>query len=69
MVPTVERLGEIDCTIVGESPYWDTDSQSLFFVDVFKKEIHKYVPATRKHTKATVKMDKPGNNSRFFQKI
>lgn len=54
MGPKVERIEEIGTTELGEGPHWDNETQSLYFVDIFGKSIHKYVPATKKHTKATI---------------
>lgn len=39
---------------VAEGPFWDSEFQCLYFVDVFYSEIHKYVPETGKHTSAKV---------------
>lgn len=54
MAPKVERIEEIATTELGEGPHWDVDTQSLYFVDIFGKSIHRYVPATKKHTKAVI---------------
>lgn len=54
MAPKVERVSEIGTIELGEGPHWDADTQSLYFVDIFGKAIHKYVPATKKHTKAVI---------------
>lgn len=54
MPPKVERIEEIEIVELGEGPHWDAESQSLYFVDIFGKAIHKYVPATKKHTKAVI---------------
>lgn len=37
---------------LGEGPYWDIESQCLYFVDIIEESIHKYVPTTKKHTSA-----------------
>lgn len=39
---------------LGEGPHWDVETQSLYYVDIFGKAIHRYVPATKKHTKAVI---------------
>lgn len=52
MAPQIERI--TDSTELGEGPHWDEASQSLYFVDIFGKSIHRYVPATKKHTKAVI---------------
>ncbi|KAJ8973403.1 hypothetical protein NQ317_006469 [Molorchus minor] len=54
MAPKVERIKEIETVELGEGPHWDEATQSLYFVDLFGKAIHKYVPATKKHTKAVI---------------
>lgn len=52
MAPKVERITE--CTELGEGPHWDAATQSLYYVDIFGKSIHRYVPATKKHSKALI---------------
>ncbi|RZC37252.1 SGL domain containing protein [Asbolus verrucosus] len=52
MAPKVERI--IDSVELGEGPHWDVESQSLYFVDIYGKAIHRYIPATKKHTKAVI---------------
>ncbi|XP_967668.2 uncharacterized protein LOC656019 [Tribolium castaneum] len=52
MAPTIERI--VDSVELGEGPHWDAATQSLYFVDIFGKTIHKYVPVTKKHTKAVI---------------
>lgn len=52
MVPMIERIAP-KCTL-GEGPHWDAATQSLYYVDVVKKTIHKYVPSTKKHTQVVV---------------
>ncbi|XP_023312824.1 regucalcin-like [Anoplophora glabripennis] len=54
MAPKVERITEIETVELGEGPHWDAETQSLYFVDIFGKSIHKYVPVTKKHTKAVI---------------
>lgn len=39
---------------LGEAPHWDVSTQSLYFVDIFGKSILKYVPKTKKVTKASL---------------
>jgi gluconolactonase len=56
MNPKVERLENIPSVELGEGPHWDADTQSLYFVDIFGHAIHKYVPATQKHTKAIIEL-------------
>ena len=52
MAPIVERIPEIPNLELGEGPHWDANTQSLYFVDIFGKTIHKYVPSTGQHGKA-----------------
>lgn len=54
MAPKVERIQDIETVELGEGPHWDAETQSLYFVDIFGEAIHKYVPRTRKHTKAII---------------
>lgn len=54
MAPKVEKIADIETVELGEGPHWDAETQSLYFVDIFGKSIHKYVPATKKHTKAVI---------------
>ncbi|XP_044267326.1 regucalcin-like isoform X1 [Tribolium madens] len=44
----------VESVELGEGPHWDAETQSLYFVDIYGKAIHKYVPATKKHTKAVI---------------
>ncbi|XP_019870746.2 uncharacterized protein LOC109599228 [Aethina tumida] len=55
MVPMIEKIAP-KCTL-GEGPHWDAATQSLYYVDVMKKAIHKYVPSTKKHTQVVVGPD------------
>ncbi|XP_060518780.1 regucalcin-like [Cylas formicarius] len=54
MAPKVERIPEIPNVELGEGPHWDEKSQSLYFVDILGNTIHKYHPATKKHTQANI---------------
>ncbi|KAK9743822.1 SMP-30/Gluconolactonase/LRE-like region [Popillia japonica] len=38
----------------GEGPFWDDETKSLYFVDVFDKAVCKYTPATKSFTKAQI---------------
>nr|BAB85478.1 luciferin-regenerating enzyme [Aquatica lateralis] len=51
MSPVIEQITEVDNFQIGEGPHWDTETQSLYFVDILEKSIHKYVPSTKQHTK------------------
>lgn len=55
MGPKVEKIGD-KCFELGEGPHWDSQTNSLFFVDIFGKSIHKYTPSNGKFTEA--KFDK-----------
>nr|XP_023014163.1 regucalcin-like isoform X1 [Leptinotarsa decemlineata] len=57
MAPKVERIEAVEPTELGEGPHWDEETQSLYFVDIFGKSIHKYVPSTNKHTSAVIDGD------------
>lgn len=48
MVPKIEAV--LHGFQLGEGPHWSVDNQCLYFVDVLNYTIHKYVPATNKHT-------------------
>lgn len=52
MAPTIETV--LSGIGFGEGPHWDSDNQCLYFVDVQTASINKYVPSTKKHTKAFV---------------
>ncbi|XP_066159018.1 regucalcin-like [Euwallacea fornicatus] len=54
MNPVIEIIEEVPPQILGESPHWDVKTQSLYFVDIIGKSIHKYTPSTRQHAKATL---------------
>lgn len=53
MAPKVEQLN-VEPTSLGEGPHWDDETQSLYYVDIIKQTINKYVPSTKKHTKAHI---------------
>ncbi|CAH0720264.1 unnamed protein product, partial [Brenthis ino] len=46
----VERIIS-DVQELGEGPHWDERQKALFFVNIKGFSIHKYVPATKQHTK------------------
>ncbi|KAK9743825.1 SMP-30/Gluconolactonase/LRE-like region [Popillia japonica] len=50
---TIERIND-DRTQLGESPFWDENSQSVFFVDIYGKSVYRYTPATKTYVKAVV---------------
>lgn len=52
MAPVVETV--LSGIGVGEGPHWDSTKQCLYFVNVYEGYINKYVPSTKKHTKAFV---------------
>lgn len=56
MAPVVQRIEELGSFVLGEGPHWDDKTQSLYFVDIVNKTIHKYVPSLNKHT--YIKLDK-----------
>ncbi|KAB0795139.1 hypothetical protein PPYR_04817 [Photinus pyralis] len=56
MAPVIEKIRELGCFELGEGPHWDNESQSLYWVDIVKKTIHKYIPSLKKHTH--IKVDK-----------
>lgn len=50
MGPVVEKIEALGNFMLGEGPHWDHQTQSLYFVDILKKTIHKYIPSLEKHT-------------------
>lgn len=52
MAPVVEKI--LDGLLLGEGPHWDDKNQCLYFLDMTRSTIHKYVPSTKKHTQVTV---------------
>lgn len=52
MTPQIEKLN-VPKAELGEGPHWDVDGQCLYYVDILGASIHKFVPSTGKHTKAT----------------
>ncbi|XP_045449815.1 regucalcin-like [Melitaea cinxia] len=57
MAPEVKAVTEP--VWLGEGPHWSHKHMALFFVSIFDKTIHKYVPATGEHTRAKL-ADMPG---------
>jgi sugar lactone lactonase YvrE len=41
---------------LGEGPHWDHNAQALYYVNIDDANIHKYVPATNKHTTLKIGM-------------
>lgn len=39
---------------LGESPHWNPEDQTLYFVDVLGSALCKYVPATNEYQKVTL---------------
>ena len=50
---SVSVLAHKTCSGIGEGPHWDEKSQSLFYVDISSKEIHKF----NTHTSTDVKVN------------
>ncbi|KAJ8944497.1 hypothetical protein NQ318_011755 [Aromia moschata] len=60
MSPKIEKV--VDRTFeLGESPHWDAETQTLYFVDINGHTINKYVPATKLHTHSYI-----GSNVSFI---
>lgn len=54
MAPKVEKITAVPNLELGEAPHWDADTQSLYFVDVYKETIHRYVPSSNEYYQAAV---------------
>jgi sugar lactone lactonase YvrE len=52
--PKVEQISA--SMTLGEGPHWDQNSQALYYVNIEDANIHKYVPATNKHTTLKIGM-------------
>lgn len=39
---------------MGEGPYWCSKRNALFYIEMWKREIHKHVPSTNEHVIATI---------------
>jgi sugar lactone lactonase YvrE len=52
--PKVEQISAP--AILGEGPHWDHNAQALYYVDINSPSVHKYVPATNKHTMVKIGM-------------
>ena len=52
--PKVEQISAP--AVLGEGPHWDHNAQALYYVDIKSSAVHKYVPATNKHTKVKIGM-------------
>ncbi|XP_072380394.1 regucalcin-like [Diabrotica undecimpunctata] len=48
MAPVVEKL--LSGFLLSEGPHWDDKKQCLYFVDILKSTINRYVPSTKEHT-------------------
>lgn len=49
---SIERVAEN--VHFGEGPHWDAESQSLYFIDLLEKSVHRYIPSSGKYTYAYV---------------
>ncbi|GJQ86433.1 hypothetical protein Trydic_g10340 [Trypoxylus dichotomus] len=49
----IQRIND-DTTQLGEGPFWDESSQSVFFVDILGKSVYRYTPSTNTYVKAVV---------------
>lgn len=52
MAPKIEPIGFP--TEIAKGSFWDEETQTLFFVDIFKHTIHSYNPKTDKHHSTVV---------------
>ncbi|KAG8264094.1 hypothetical protein J6590_019443 [Homalodisca vitripennis] len=52
---TIEEVGRP--VGLGEGPYWDEESQTLYFIDLFNHEIHNYNPKTKEHHSVNVETE------------
>lgn len=53
MAPTIEKVVDVPLDL-GESPHWDEETQSVYFVDINGHYINRFVPATGKYTRAYI---------------
>ncbi|KAI4465925.1 regucalcin [Holotrichia oblita] len=49
----IEQINDEKCQL-GESPFWDEKSQTLYFVDIFGKSVQRYSPRTKDYVRAVV---------------
>jgi sugar lactone lactonase YvrE len=52
--PKVEQISAP--VTIGEGPHWDHNAEVLYYVDILGSTVHKYVPATSKHTVVKIGM-------------
>ncbi|CAG9831043.1 unnamed protein product [Diabrotica balteata] len=52
MAPVIEKV--LDGFRLAEGPHWDNKKQCLYFVDIIESTICRYVPSTKKLTKAKI---------------
>ena len=52
---SVSVVVEKSCTGVGEGPHWDEKSNSLIYVDILAREIHRYNADTKVNEKVSVR--------------
>uniref|UniRef100_A0A1B6EIG4 Regucalcin n=1 Tax=Cuerna arida TaxID=1464854 RepID=A0A1B6EIG4_9HEMI len=58
MEPKVEPVGPP--AVVGEGPFWDDETQTLYYIDAFRPRIYSYHPSTGSHNSVSVVSEKPG---------
>ncbi|CAD0201975.1 unnamed protein product [Chrysodeixis includens] len=56
MSPVITQV-PVDLTGLGEAPHWDSDENTLYYVDIVNHTIHKYEPDTGKHAKAKLELE------------
>lgn len=44
MAPKIEPVGSP--VGLGEGPYWDDETQTLYFIDLFNHSMHSYKPSS-----------------------
>lgn len=44
---------------MGEGPFWNDRNQSLYFINMWEREIHRYTPSTKEHKVAKVVGNEP----------
>lgn len=45
---------------LGEGPHWDVQRQELYYVDINRNYVHRYVPSTGEHYQAYINLGRVG---------
>ena len=63
--PKVEVVLKNVCKQLGEGPHWDDATQTLLFVDIEERQVHRWNPATKTHDVKQLGNDDDNDNNDY----